>query len=114
MMFTAKIEDKTVVASGSLLLDGGQHKWTLEANGLVFNFIFTQKGDGPPSLHLESSNQRESTVLLVNWNNSLGSSYVIREFATLAGKNFTLGFYVESIGSGEDCARNVNYCITES
>lgn len=110
MIVKFDIGGKTLAQSGSAILGHGQVAFSISIENIVANFVF-QDDDGSPEIVNEKPVGNTIRIILKNWKNPLGTSYLWENIATVNGLAVSIGLYVSSIGPGDSVIRLVNYSV---
>lgn len=103
---------KSLIASGTVILDKGENEFLLKVEDLEFLFVFKSARGSDPQISTELTGGKRATLTLTDWSNPLGTSYVQKDIATIGSSSVDLGFFLYSIGDeSAGYARMFSYSI---
>jgi hypothetical protein len=114
MIVDTKIGDRNVVASGVIVIPPNDDTWEISFSGLIYRFTFIERGGEIPRVEFPDHSEKSMKMDLIDWHNPLGTSYVLKKIATVAGLNYDICFFVQTIGEKTDATRLVNFSVSES
>lgn len=114
MLISVEGDGRKLEASGTVLLSPGGTIFAIGLDDIRFQFEFADgsinEGE-PPQVEFLDWGAKSGRVLLYGYNSFLGVANVLKNVATVAQRQVTIGLSVKAIGARESFYRQINYSI---
>ncbi|WP_394662275.1 hypothetical protein [uncultured Sphingomonas sp.] len=113
MDLKVKVGSKTVIHSGSIILEKELYEFSMHLYDLNLYFSFRETEDGILQLVRVSSDGKSGRYEMRNANSSTGITFVMDNAITINGRSYDISFFISNVIGDVTSTKLINYTVLE-